>query len=82
MLDRATIHPVTYIVANHYQDAIDYVHRMDLNAAEVRFVSCPQVLAGATKPKVIVLGAADQVPDSIIEVLARREADVTYETIQ
>ena len=77
MLDRAAM---TYIVANHYQAALDYIHTRDLSALDVRFVSCPQVLAGLTKPRVVVLGDADQVPESIIEALARREAEVTYES--
>lgn len=82
MLDRAAIEPTLYIVANHYQDAIDYIHAQDLNASNIRFVSCPQVLSGTVKPKVIVLGDGSGVPDGIIEVLVRREADITYETLQ
>lgn len=78
MLDRAAIQPTIYIVANHYQDAIEYMHAQDMNPVNTRFVSCPQVLVGVSKPKVVVLGAADQVPEGIIDVLVRREAEVEY----
>jgi hypothetical protein len=81
VLDRATVSQPTYIVSNSYMDAIEYMHAKDLSPLDVKYVSCPEVLAGTTKPRVIVLGEADQVPQGIIDVLIRREAEVTYESI-
>lgn len=67
-----------YIVANHYMMAKDYIYQHDLNAAEVRYVSVPAVLKGVESPRVVVIGDADQVEEAIIELLARKNAQVTY----
>lgn len=71
----------TYIVCDDYQMAIEYAHAKDLWPGTTRYVSRVEVLVGVERPRVIVVGDATQVPQDIVEALARRQAEVTYDRL-
>lgn len=71
----------TYIVADDYMMAIEYAHKHDLPASTTRYVSCADVLKGVERPRVIVISVREPVSEAIVEALARRHAEVSYDQL-